>query len=164
MDNNSRSKNFNVLDWVIVVALVLCVCVFLLRYYQRDEISGEAVTGKYELSFSVANVRYTTAEAFIKGDNVYVATDDTYIVVIEDVVSTPAVYYADDPSSGVKKVFYPEGTRVDITGTMLSDGFVNEDGFFAGGSYYLAPGKKITIYTGHIYLDIVLTDIAEYVE
>jgi hypothetical protein len=41
---------------------------------------------------------------------------------------------------------------------------MNEDGYFVGGSYFLAPGKKITIYTGHVFADVIITDIYEYVE
>lgn len=164
MDNNTKTKKFNVLDLVILIVLILCIAVFVFRYYQRSDISGEAVTGKYELSFSVSNVKYTTADAFVKGDNVYVATDDTLIGVMESIDSKPAVYYADDPGAGIKRVFYPEGTRVDLAGTIISEGIVNDDGYFAGGSYFLAPGKKMTIYTGHVYVDIILTDIAEYTE
>ena len=164
MENNNR-KRFGVLDWVIIVVLLLCVAVFALRFVSRDKISGEELTGKYEISFLITDVRHTTADAFVKGDRVYVATDDTCIGVFERLDSNnPAAYYAETPGEGIVKVYYPEGTRVDLTGTIISEGVMNDDGYFAGGSYYLAPGKKITIYTGHVFIDIVLTDIVEYSE
>ncbi len=160
MENNK--KRFGALDWVILIVLLLCVAVFALRFGYKEQISGEEITGKYAISFFINDVRYTTADAFVKGDKVYVATDDTYIGVFDRLDSNnPAAYLVEN--SGVK-VYYPEGTRIDLTGTLISEGIMNDEGYFAGGSYFLAPGKKITIYTGHVFADIVLTDIYEYVE
>lgn len=165
MENNTRKKHLGVLDWVIVIVLLLCVVVFALRYTYRAEISGGDVTQEYAISFMVSDVRHTTADAFVKGDKVFVQTDDTCIGVFERLESNnPAAYYADDPGAGIVKVYYPEATRVDLTGTIISQGFMNDDGYFANGSYYLAPGKKFGIYTGHVYVDIVITNIEEYAE
>ena len=160
MENNK--KRFGALDFVILVVLILCAAVFALRLGYKEQISGEELTAKYAISCCVDDVRYTTADAFVKGDRVYVATDDTYIGVFERLDSNnPAAYFDENSNT---KVYYPEGTRVDLTGTIISEGVMNDDGYFAGGSYFLAPGKKITIYTGHVFVDIVLTDIYEYAQ
>jgi len=165
MDNNMKTKKINVLDIVILVIIAVSVISLGMRYYQRADITGESVSGRYEVSFLVTDVRHTTADAFVKGDRVYVATDDTCIGVFDRLDSNnPAAYYAEDPDSGTVKVYYPEGTRVDLTGTIISEGVMNDDGYFVGGSYYLAPGKKLTMYTGHVYVEAVLTDITEYTE
>ena len=164
MDNNTK-RRLGVLDLAIIIVLVLCAIVFALRFYGRAEISGEDLTGKYTISFIVSDVRHTTADAFVKGDRVYVATDDTCIGVFERLDSNnPAAYYAEDPSAGIVKVYYPEGTRIDLTGTIISEGVMNDDGYFANGSYFLAPGKKISIYTGHVFVDITLSEITVYAE
>lgn len=161
----SKQKKFNVLDWMIIIVLILCVAVFVLRYTRKEDIKENAIAGTYAISFTVKNVRYTTSDAFVKGDAVYVATDDTYIGIFERLDSNnPSAYYAEDPNGGLVKKYYPEGTRVDLSGTIISEGVMNDDGYFAGGSYYLAPGKELTIYTGHIYVDVVLSGITEYTE
>ncbi len=165
MANETKTKRFNVLDWVIVIILLICAVSFVLRFQRKDEISGASIEGKYAISFEVNDVRYTSADAFVKGDRVYVATDDTFIGIFDRLDSNnPAAHYVENVPTGVVKVYYPEGTRVDLTGTIISDGVMNDDGYFAGGSYYLAPGKKLTIYTGHIFVEIVLTDIVPYAE
>lgn len=165
MENNKKIKKFNALDWVILIVLILCVASFVFRYQRKAEISGASIEGKYAVSFFVENVRYTSADAFVKGDRVYVSTDDTCIGVFERLDSNnPAAYYAEDPAAGIVKVYYPEGTRVDLTGTIISEGVMNDDGYFVGGSYYLAPGKSVSIYTGHIFVQITITDIVPYEE
>ena len=160
MENNK--KRFGALDWVILIVLLLCAAVFALRLGYKDQISGDELMSKYAISFSITDVRHTTVDAFVKGDKVYVATDDTYIGIFDRIDSNnPAAYYVENSDT---KVYYPQGTRVDLMGTLISEGVMNDDGFFAGGSYFLAPGKKLTIYTGHVFVDIVLTDIYEYDE
>ncbi|MEE0970704.1 MAG: DUF4330 family protein [Clostridia bacterium] len=161
----TKIKRINALDFVIIVIIVFCVASFVMRFQKGEELASYASEGKYEISFLVNDVRYTTADAFVKGDRVYVATDDHYIGTFEHLDSNnPAAYYAETPEEGIVKVYYPEGTRVDLTGTIISNGFMNDDGYFAGGSYFLAPGKRMTIYTGHVYVEVVLTDIVPYAE
>ena len=165
MENNIKKKRLGVLDIIIITVLLLCIVVFCLRYLYRTEIAGADAQGKYEISFLITDVRSTTSDAFVKGDKVFVATDDTYIGVFDRLDSNnPAAHYFEDPTAGIVKVYYPEGTRIDLTGTIISEGVLNEDGFFAGGSYFLAPGKKITAYTSHVFVDMVLTEISEYKE
>ncbi len=163
MEKSTKFRKPNVLDIVILIVLIFCVFSIVFRYRQQSEIADGALSGKYEISFTVTNVKYSTADAFVAGDEVYVATDDTYIGIFDRIDSnTPAVYYAPDPDR-TTPLYYPEGTRVDITGTIISEGVMNEDGFFVGGSYFLAPGKKVTFYTGHIFVDAVLGEIKEQV-
>ena len=160
MENNK--KRFGALDFVILIVLLLCAAVFALRFGYKEQISGDELMSKYAISFCINDGRHTTADAFVKGDRVYVATEDNYIGVFDRLDSNnPAAYYVENSDI---KIYYPEGTRVDLTGTIISEGVMNDDGYFAGGSYFLAPGKKITIYTGHVFVDIVLTDIYEYTE
>ncbi len=160
-----RPRKLGALDWIIIIALIVSAVCFMLRYRKKAEIQETAVSGKYEITFAVDNVRSTTADAFISGDSVYVATDDHCIGTFDRLTSNnPAAYYADDMKGGLIKVYYPEGTRIDLTGTILSEGVMNDDGYFVGGSYFLAPGKKITIYTGHVFLEITITNIYEHVE
>ena len=64
MEKNNR-RRFGVLDWVIIVVLLLCVAVFALRFVSRDKISGEELTGKYEISFLITVVRHTTADEVV---------------------------------------------------------------------------------------------------
>lgn len=164
MEKIIKSKRFNALDWIIIVVLVFCIISFALRYGEKQQNSNIAVSGQYRISFLVNNVRYTSADAFVPGDKVFVSNDNTYIGTIEALDSNnPASFYETDINGETIKVYYPEGTRVDLTGTILSEGFMNDDGYFVGGSYFIAPGKALTIYTGHIYVDIIITGVSEYI-
>lgn len=164
MENKKRIK-IGALDVAIIAVLIICVVCFVLRYQTKNEIADNAVSGKYEIAFSVSNVRSTTSDAFVSGDSVFVATDDHCIGTIDKLTSSnPAAYYVDDLKGGMLKVYYPEGTRVDLTGIILSNGVMNDDGYFVDGSYFLAPGKKITIYTAHVFVEITITSIYEHAE
>ncbi len=165
MRDGEAKKKINALDILIIVVLIFCVVSIAFRYYKGEKSESYSTDGKYAISFTVNDIRYTTADAFVKGDKVYVAWDDRFIGTFERLDSTnPAAYYATSPKDGVVKVYYPEDTRIDVTGTIISEGYMNDDGFFAGGTYFLAPGKGLTIYTGHLYLDITLGNIVPYAE
>ncbi len=161
----NKIRKINALDFVIIAVVILSIASFAFRYRRTEEISSSSIEGKYEISFAVRDVRYTTADAFVQGDRVYVTNDDTYIGVFDRIDSNnPAAYYATSSTGEKVKLYYPEATRIDLTGKIISEGVMNDDGYFAGGSYFLAPGKWLSIYTGRVYIDIVLTDIVPYEE
>lgn len=164
MEKSKKIKGLNALDWIIIIILVFCAVCFGLRYREKQEVINTASEGKYRISFQVKDVRYTTADAFVSGDKVFVATDNVCIGTFEALDSNnPAAHYEEDMKGGFIKVYYPEGTRVDLTGTIISEGLMNDDGFFVGGSYFLAPGKQFTIYTGHVFVEIVVTGVSEII-
>lgn len=156
-----EKKKFNVLDFVILTIIILCVAALAVRYINTHRTS-EKEMGKYAVTFTVKNVRSTTADAFLAGDTVYLASNDAEIGVLESLDSNrPASVYKSDLNGGIVKLYYPENTLVDLTATFSCRGIMNENGFFVLGTQYLSPGTELTVYTPHMYVNIAVTGINE---
>ncbi len=163
MDKKGLAKKINVLDIVIILVVLLAVISFVFRYQVKNEIEGNDAMGEYLISFRVYDVNASTEKAFVTGDRVFVATDDTYIGNFLRLDSTnPAAKYFNDLDGRGIVAYYPEGTRVDLEGSIISSGIMNEDGYYVDGKYFLAPGKQVTFYTGHIFVDAFISDITKY--
>lgn len=160
---NKKKIGFNALDMVIVVVLVLCVAMIGFRFIRSSDLAAETQTGKYRVTFLISNVSDGTRDALVAGDSVFSLLNDAYIGKLEGIDTiSPAFEFLDNGKGSFEKVYYPDGTKIDITGTIIAEGAVNDDGFFASGSFFLSPGRTLEIYTGHIQVTILITGISEY--
>ena len=160
---DKKKIGFNALDLVIVIVLVLCIATVGIRFLRTADINGDAETSKYRLTFLVTNVSDASRDALVAGDSVFSQINDAYIGKLEGIDSiSPAFELIDNGHGSFEKVYYPDGTKVDITGTIIAEGTTNRDGFFASGSFFLSPGRTFDVYTGHIQVTILITGITEY--
>ena len=160
-----KKIGFNALDLVIVVVLVLCVVMIGFRFIRSSDMASETQTSKHRVTFLITNVSDGTKDALVAGDSVFSLLNDAYIGKLEGIDTiSPAFEFLDNGNGSFEKVYYPDGTKVDITGTIIAEGAVNDDGFFASGSFFLSPGRTLEIYTGHIQVTVLITGISEYDE
>ncbi len=158
-----KRLGFNALDLVIVVVLVLCVAMIGFRFLRTSDMAGDTQTSKYRVTFLITNVSDGTKDALVAGDSVFSLLTDAYIGKLEGIDTiSPAFEFLDNGKGSFEKVYYPDGTKIDITGTIIAEGAENDDGFFASGSFFLSPGRTLEIYTGHIQVTILITGISEY--
>ncbi len=160
---DKKKIGFNALDLVIIIVLALCIATVAIRFVRTSDMEQSGETSKYRLTFLVSNVSDASRDAIVSGDSVFSQINDAYIGKIEgiDTVS-PAFEFIDNGKGGFEKVYYPDGTKIDITGTIIAEGAKNDDGFFASGNFFLSPGRSFDIYTGHIQVTILITGITEY--
>ena len=160
---NKKRIGFNALDLVIVVVLALCVAMIGFRFIRTSEIGANTESVKYRVNFLITNVSDGSREALVAGDSVFSQLNDAYIGKLEgiDTVS-PAFEFLDNGNGSFEKVYYPDGTKIDITGTIIAEGAKTENGFFASGNFFLSPGRTLDIYTGHIQVTILITGISEF--
>ncbi len=161
-----KKLRFNALDTVICAVLVLCIAALGIRFYRTSSSSGGgdvSQMAKYRISFLVSDIKESTRDAFVPGDSVFLSDGELYIGTLEglDTVS-PAYRYLDNGKGALEKVYYPDGTRIDVTGSVIAQGLMEEEGFLCRGLTFISPGKTLTVHTGHLQVDILVTSVTEY--
>ena len=160
---NKKRIGFNALDLVIVVVLALCVAMIGFRFIRTSDIAANTENSKYRVTFLITIVSDGSREALVAGDSVFSRLNDAYIGKLEGIDTVnPAFEFLDNGRGSFEKVYYPDGTKIDITGSIIAEGTNNDDGFFASGSFFLSPGRTLDIYTGHIQVTILITGISEF--
>ena len=157
---NAARVRFNLVDLVLIIAVLACLVGVYLRYSAGDEFGVKHELDQYVLSFEINNIRYTSADAFTEGDKVYLDGKETVLgtILAIDSTSPSEVIYTDDKGD-YKMVYYPEDTRIDLTGRLLSIGVMSERGYLLGGNTYLAPGQTYYVETPRINVSVTITDI-----
>lgn len=161
---------FNIIDFLIILVVLLCVIGLIIRYTTvLDKIGISDRMEQYEVSFTVENLRYTTPSFFDIGDRVYLRDgSNTYMgtLISRENGSTDALtitlssqYIQSD--TGFISAYYAENTLVDISGRILCDGMLGEDGYFLlGGDVYVAQGQTLSVCTDLVSFDLIVTNIA----
>lgn len=145
-----------VMDYIVLLIVLICIVGAVIRIRQIDWFGEDEALSEYEIFFSVSNIAYTSEDAFVIGDTVTLAENGLILGRLKSVDSIlPAVGYAADADGNVISISYPESTRIDVSGTILSMGLMNDGGYLLGGTDSIAPGKTYTVRTEH--LDVTLT-------
>lgn len=158
----NRTARFNIIDLVIVVLILAVIAGVCIRYFSTQDVDEVDNSESATVSFLVQDIRYTSADYFVGGDNVYVDDDGTYLgEFMKGFTITPAEKYITDVNGKTVKVNYPENTRIDVRGQILSEGTWKDGSFMVGGNMYIAAGKKMKICTPHITVTLLVTDVTK---
>ena len=133
---------FNLLDWLIIVALLLAGVGIWFRYGLAEKWENQKNTVTACISFSISNIKETsfTGGYFAEGNAVFNADADNNLIGYfagEDKFGyVPAVYYQHTKSGEgiIKQSAYD---RIDVVGAIMAEGLLTENGFFYGGTVRL---------------------------
>ena len=164
---SKRAAHFNVIDAVIIILVIAVALGIYSRFNVIETLWAKVESEKYAVSFSVKDIRYTTASYVSVGDKVYFSDNGELFGTImsesENVNAlsiTPASKHFTDSDGNVVEVFYPNDTRIDVRGRIECIGYYNDDGgFTVDGRKYLAPGQTVDVRTELVTVTITVTSI-----
>ncbi len=167
--NKRSTAKFNIIDFVIILIALLCIFSLLARYTTiLEKIGISDHLEQYEVSFSVTDLRYTTPNFFQINDKIYLQDEEqTYMgtLLSRELGSTDALTITlasryVQSLDGFISAYYTENTFVDISGRILCEGLIGDDGYFLlGGDMYLAEGQKLAVCTDLVSFELTVTGI-----
>lgn len=158
----SMRFRFNVIDVLIVLIVLACVVGLIARFSNIGGISSAENLKTYDVYFSVSNIAYTSEDAFVQGDTVTLADSGVVLGEFAGLESIlPAEFFARDESGNLIVVNYPESTRIDVTGRIVSRGIMSENGYLLNGTTYIASGTEYSVQSEHMDFVLKITNIVE---
>ena len=150
----------NIIDLVIILLVVICLVGAAIRAKQLNWFSGDSDLEAVEIYFSVSDIAYTSEDALVIGDTVILCENNSVLGILQSIDSVlPSAMYVKDADGNVISVNYPESTRIDVTGTILSQGTMTKNGYYLGGNIFIAPGKPYAVQSEHMNFTLVILDI-----
>lgn len=163
------TAKFNVIDFMIILIVLLCVFSLLARYTTiLENIGVSDHLEEYEISFVVTDLRYTTPSFFRIDDEIYLqdaAHTRLGTLLSRENGSTDALTITlssryVQAQEGFISAYYTENTLVDISGRILCEGTMGDNGYFLlGGDMYLAEGQKLSVCTDLVNFELLVTGI-----
>ena len=170
--NNSgkiQKRHIGVLDVCILVALVAIIAGVAARFILRDNSSmaQPKALQNYLVDFEIKDIR-GTSEKYLKTDSpFYLDETGDYLGVVykKEVLSDPAMTEYVTPEGTVVNVpnlrdAGDDLCRIDVTGTFLVSGYVDDNGFFLlNGNRYLGLSKEVAVRSRELMVNVIITDI-----
>lgn len=153
---------FNVIDVLIILIALACVVGLVLRFGNVGGLSSTENLKAFDVYFSVSNIAYTSEDAFVQGDTVRLADSGAVLGEFAGLESIlPAEFLARDESGNLIAVNYPESTRIDVTGRIVSHGVMSDNGYLLNGTTYIAAGTEYVVQSEHMDFVLKITNIVE---
>lgn len=155
---------FNLLDWIIVISLLLAGVGIWFRYGLAEQWQNKKNTVTACISFSISDIKETsfTGGYFAEGNAVFNGDAGNNLIghfAGEDKFGyVPAKYYQ-HTKTGEVVIKHSVTDRIDVVGAIISEGVMTENGFFYGGTTYIAPGQTVLLNTRDIKVSVLITDI-----
>ena len=155
--NQGKKIRFNIIDLLIVLAVIAVIGTVIVRYDVADKIGKAAVEDSARITLLVQSIREEACNSVNDGDEVTWVQEATRMGNIVRKEVSPAVLYSSREDGVIIKnesaLTYDLRCTVDIKGT------VSDDGYLLNGVSYIAPGKSITIRNHDITLSAIVLSV-----
>ncbi|MBR6559235.1 MAG: DUF4330 domain-containing protein [Clostridia bacterium] len=157
----NRLFRFNVIDAVIILVILCAVGSIFVRYNLEENISISGHSESVEIKFLITSLDHSSSDSFKEGDSVFFSSNSKLIgTLTSEKTIIPAEIMLTLSDGSVVKSESPGAEKVDLRGSILSNGVFDEDGsFMLDGNTFIAPGMKISLYTENIITDCIITEI-----
>lgn len=162
-EKDTTKKTLNVIDAVVLLLVIVC---FISTVVRASKVAtfGTNTSNKEEcrIYFSVRDISATSAEYFAANDTAIIADSGIRLGKLEMItdIKPTEIYVKNDRNEIVAKE-YPPDTRVDVSGTLISEGYMEDEGFKLNEELYLATGDSFLVYTEHISFILTVLDIVQ---
>jgi len=149
--------HFNIIDLLIILIVLGCLAGVVIRYNVIDRLVLDTRRDEVKISFMVAGITPQIANSINDGEEFFVVESGESIgSLAEHSVTNATIVEANDSGIPVKSI---DDTLRDVRGVFTSYGRVRDDGFFLGGTMFLAPGKTLTVESRSVRFSVIITEI-----
>ncbi len=150
-----KNKGLNLIDALIIMALILGVAGMLVRFYMTHRSSADTTAS---VRFVIAQADPALLSAFEAGGTLCFADGEVLGEIEKDgLTSAPATLYPSDAHGRIGEA--PSALFREIRGEIRVDGRFTEGGFVAARGKPLAPGQTLTVSSRYLEAEILLLSI-----
>ena len=148
---------FNIIDFLIIVAIIGCAAGVFLRYDLATKIGLNSNKDEVEISFVVVGLREGSTEALVEGDTIYWEQNGMELGKLVSKEISEAVHYILDDNFEYQKQY--NKIRFDVRGVISAKGNMTDGGFMLNGTQFIAPGKELKIQSKNISTTVTVTAV-----
>ncbi len=141
-----KKHRFNIIDFVLLIAVLACVVGIALRYNLNETINRTTDTA--EVDIIIERLLNTSADALHVGDTLYTPNNDAVFGEILSIETKPAVIRYSNNDGTITYTTYED--RVDVTLRIHIEGYNTENGFMIGGVTYIGNGSTFPLASPYI--------------
>ena len=154
-----NKTRFNGIDLLILILLIGCIAGIIVRYQVVDIVKSTSTQENASIAFYVKDIKETSEEFFAEGDKFFIVSSGEYFGALEGgFVFEPAEVFNETADGQYIKSASVSG-RSDMRGSFFSSGTFSSEGFLLGNTKDIAPGSTVSVQSGKILINIIVTDV-----
>ncbi len=161
-------RRVSALDVFIVVLVLMCIAGVIVRVYVGSEGILPVLDpdiSEYAVSFEIKQVKASVGGYLSSGEKLWTESGELFGTVSDNVTVTPAQIFFEDKDGKYVSVYSSadngDNSLVDIKGSVVTEGYMAEYGFLAGGTTYVAPNYEIDLHTEKATVTVIITGISK---
>jgi len=155
---NTSGPRFNVFDFLIIFAIVVCIGAIVARAFFVGGFKKE--TARARIIFEVSDVSDVTAEALcVPYQSLYLQSDDTWLGRVISASVSQQKLLEKDANGVFRSVVHPE--KKTVSGEAIVSGVWTDDGFLIAGEELATLGTSFDIYTPYVSCTITVIGVSE---
>jgi hypothetical protein len=159
---NNTKPSFNIIDVFILIFVVACFAGLIIRMGNFSVFEANEKLEDYRIHFEVTDISSVSEDYFKSGDTVTVAQSGVVLGELEIIDSiSPTRVMVENENGEHVWVNYPSDTRVDVSGSIISSGIMDYNGFKVGGNTHVAAGESFLVHTEHMNFVLTVTKITK---
>jgi len=162
MENNTKKKfRFNLIDFLIVIAIIAVIVVIAFRSGIVKDFTSTAKGKTIVYEIKVGDVQEESFDYIDVGDKIYNNETDACVGTVTEKRKEPSEIYVVTSNGEIVKTVQPG--RADIYLTVEAKGTVDDGGCKVDGKFFVASGKQFSCYTDDLYFNVEIRDAFEKV-
>ena len=160
--DSGKKLPFNIIDVFIVVFVLACLVGIVFKSARFKSLDSDARLDDYSILFSVSEIAHTSPKYLVEGDSVTMADRNIVMGMLEEIREIePTKAYARNSDGNIIIAPYPDGTRVDVKGSISSKGVLDRGKYMLGGSVHISKGETYHVTTPRVDFVLTVTDIVK---
>lgn len=157
MNNEKKKVRFNIIDLLILLAVIILIGALIIRFDLVGRIGGTELE-EVTVAYMIEGVRRTTAEAMQVGDVFTWRANGMTIGTLKTVEMSPYYITVVKEDGTIERA--EDEQRCVLRGTISAVGTMTEQGFMLGGSQFLSAGKVLDTQSPHIMVTMTVMAIS----
>ncbi len=179
--HKASRPRFNVIDFLIIMLVVVCVGAVVARFTVLDDLWSTRNLNEYEMTFTASDLTYAQCIAISaavqddSGEKNWIYLSDgktklgTLIMTNDYMQNRDAIIFEKDDGNIISAIpdetIADEDVRWTVTATVICSGKYDYDnGFLLGGKQYIAPNTKLSVRIHDCDFEMMVVNIQESIE
>ena len=150
---------FNIVDFLVVVAILAAILALILRGPILKRIGRVVYNDEAVLSVRIAGLTVEQAEGIRQGDLLYLSGDELGKIASCSSSESHVVVFEEDGNGGGRFVRADDPGHFDVVCSINIKGAANSDGFYIFGSMYVGVGQTLLITSDTYSYEVTVVSI-----
>ena len=162
-ENKIIRRKISPLDVFVVILVILSIAGLVARAVIGKEgvlPEKEPSMEEHAVGFKISGIKMTDAASLTNGVVLYAEDGSRFGTISAPPTFTPASVAGKGDGAPIAGENPADADMSDVNGTLMTEGYFTDQGYFVNGKTYASPNWKLTLHTDEMTFTVIITDVS----